>query len=154
MKLNPLARPGSPTLPFWKLTKVPTALLLGSLVVGCGDGRPTRVPVSGVVMVDGEPVPSGQVMFVPEGTRPSSSKIDSEGRFNLECFDGGDGAVLGTHRVQVFACEYTQKGANWYAPKKYADFRSSGLTHEVTETDDSVVIELTWEGEKRPKKKR
>lgn len=132
-----------------------TLLLLAiATSTGCWDGRPKRVPISGVVKVDGEIVPSGEVMFVPTGTRPSSGKIDADGRFTLQCFDGGDGAVLGTHRVQVFACEYTNKGAEWYAPKKYASFRTSGLTHEVTEADDDVVIELTWEGAKRPKKKR
>jgi hypothetical protein len=117
---------------------------------GCGDGRPKRVPVAGVVLIDGKPLPSGEIMFVPKGTRPSSSQIDSEGRFNLRCFDGADGAVLGTHRIQVFSCDRTATKATWHAPKSYTDFRTSGLTHEVTGSDDNVVINLTWGG-KSPK---
>lgn len=124
---------------------------LAVMALGCNDGRPKRVPISGVVLVDGQPVPGGELMFVPEGTRPSSSTIDPDGRFTLRCFDGDDGAVLGVHRIQVFACQYSDRGATWHAPQKYADFRTSGLTHEVTEADEEVVIELSWEGEKRPR---
>lgn len=126
-------------------------LCLLLLVVGCSDGRPTRVPVSGQVTIDGEPLTKGSVRFVPEGARPSAGALDAEGRFTLTCYDGEDGAVLGTHRVQVSASQIV--GAEkviWHAPTKYADFRSSGLTVEVSEPTDSVVIGLTWAGEKRP----
>jgi len=120
-------------------------------LLGCSDGRPTRVPVSGRVMIDGKPVIKGSVRFVPEGARPSAGTLDSQGRFKLTCYDGEDGAVLGKHRVQVSASEII--GAEkvvWHAPSKYADFRSSGLSVEVTEPTDSVLIKLTWAGQKRP----
>jgi hypothetical protein len=118
---------------------------------GCGDGRPTRVPVSGSVLIDGKPLTVGSVRFVPEGARPSAGNLDGEGRFKLTCYDGEDGAVLGTHRVQISASEIIGgEKVVWHAPRKYADFRSSGITVNVTEPTDSMVIELSWAGEQRP----
>lgn len=103
------------------------------------------------MLIDGEPVKGGSIRFVPTGARPSSSDIDSQGRFTLQCFEKNDGAVVGTHQVEVAAREVVGDSVEWYAPKKYSNSRSSGLTIEVTEPTDSVVIELTWDG-KKPKK--
>jgi hypothetical protein len=119
--------------------------------IGCSDGRPTRVPVSGKVLIDGKPLTVGSIRFVPEGARPSAGRLDREGHFTLTCFDGEDGAVLGTHRVQISASEIVgEEKVTWHAPRKYADFRSSGITVDVSEPTDSVVIELSWAGEQRP----
>lgn len=116
---------------------------------GCGDGRPTRVPVAGQVLIDGKPVAHGGIMFVPEGARPSGSQLDKEGRFVLECYDGKDGAVLGKHRIEIAASEpLSPTRIRWHAPKKYADFKSSELTEEITGPIDSLVINLTWAGGK------
>lgn len=118
-------------------------------VPGCGDGRPTRVPVSGKVLIDGKPLTEGIVQFVPNDARPAAGKLDSEGRFTLTSYDGDDGVVLGTHRVLIAAKEMIgESKAKWLAPPKYADLRSSGLSVEVTEPIDDLVIELSWEGGK------
>lgn len=130
-----------------------TALIL-LISAGCDD-RPKRVPVSGIVLVDGKPLTKGSVTFVPAGQRPSAAKVDADGKFTLQCYDGGDGTVLGTHRVQVSGSEILQGGkVKWHAPNKYSDFRRSGLTVEVTEPVDDLVIELTWDGENKPRKKK
>jgi hypothetical protein len=118
-------------------------------LMGCGDDRPSRVPISGQVLIDGQPLQFGYVKFVPAGGRPSISSLDKEGRFKLACFEDDDGAILGVHRVEVAAGE--QLGptkVRWHAPKKYADFRSSGLQQEITTTSESVVINLSWDGGK------
>jgi hypothetical protein len=116
---------------------------------GCSDGRPARVAVSGKVLIDGKPLTMGIVQFVPEGSRPSAGKLDSEGRFTLTCYDGDDGIVPGTHQVMVAAKEMiSESKARWLAPPKYADFRKSGLSFEITEPTDDLVIELTWDGGK------
>jgi hypothetical protein len=116
------------------------------IVAGCDDGRPTRVPIAGTVLVDGKPLTVGDVKFVPQGARPSSGKIDPSGRFRLTCYDGGDGAVLGMHRVQVSASEIKGDEVRWHAPIKYANFRTSGITFEVSEPAESLVIELKSDG--------
>ena len=120
---------------------------------GCSDGRPDRITVSGRVLIDGEPLKTGIVQFVPEGARPSGGKIGEDGSFTLTCYDSDDGIVPGTHRVAVIAKEMVSESkAKWHAPPKYSDFRKSGLSFEITEPTDDLTIELNWDGGKPPVK--
>ena len=120
-------------------------------VAGCRDGRPTRVSVSGFVLIDGQPLKRGVIKFVPAGGRPSVGNIEAGGRFTLTCYDGGDGAIPGTHRVQVSANRViSNTKIEWYAPTKYADFRTSELRVEITEPVDDLRIELSSGGQKLP----
>jgi hypothetical protein len=120
-------------------------------VAGCGDGRPERVPVSGVVLIDGQPLTRGNVKFVPVNGRPSVGKIGEDGQFQLTCYDGTDGAILGTHRVQVAASRViSDSKIEWFAPRSYADFRTSGLEVEVDKPRNDMKIELTWGERKGP----
>ena len=115
------------------------------------DGLPKRVPVAGTVTIDGEPLKLGNIKFVPDGARPSAGEIDENGRYVLTCYDGNDGAVPGTHRVQISANEIiSDSKIRWFAPKKYADFRRSGIEVEITEPIDDLAIELTWDGREGP----
>jgi hypothetical protein len=123
--------------------------IMGLALAGCGDDRPTRVKVSGQVLIDGQPLTFGHVRFVPKGARPSEGSLDENGRFTLTCYDGEDGAVPGVHRVEVAAGEpLSSTQMRWHAPKKYADFSTSGLEQEITGDTDSVVIELHGDGGK------
>jgi hypothetical protein len=127
-------------------------LLLFCLIVlaGC-DNRPTRVPVSGIVTVDGQPLSRGNIKFVPKDGRPSAGSIGPDGRFTLTCYDGNDGALLGTHRVQVAANRIiSDSQIEWFAPPKYADFRTSGIEVPITEPVEDLKIELSSEGRKLP----
>jgi hypothetical protein len=120
-------------------------------LAGCSDGRPTRVPVSGTVLIDGQPLTRGHVKFVPTNGRPSLGKIGEDGKFNLTCFDGSDGAILGTHRVQVSSNRIiSNTKIEWFAPSKYADFRTSGIEVVVVEPVEDLPIELTSDGRKMP----
>lgn len=120
-----------------------------AITLGCGDGRVSRVPVSGKVLIDGQPLTKGSVRFISPNSRASGGVLDSEGRFVLSCYENGDGAVLGTHQVEVVANErVTTTKMRWLAPKKYANMASSGLTQDITGPTDSVVINLSWEGGK------
>jgi len=115
-------------------------------VAGC-DGRPTRVPVSGKVLIDGQPLKLGAVVFVPEGGRSSFGSLDSDGHFALTCFTPNDGALLGKHRIQVVAREtINDTTARIHAPLKYGELQNSGLSEEITAPTDAVVIQLTWKG--------
>ena len=125
-------------------------LLLLVLLAGCDD-RPTRVPVSGIVTIDGQPLDRGNIKFVPQNGRPSAGKIGEDGRFTLTCYDGNDGVLLGTHRVQVAANRIiSDSKIEWFAPPKYADFRTSEISVEVTEPVDDLKIELAWGKRKGP----
>jgi hypothetical protein len=125
-------------------------MLLGAVFAfcnGCGPGTPKRVQVSGQVLIDGKPLPSGQIFFVPSGSRPSRAPIDSEGRFVLSSFGDKDGAAIGTHQIGVFGNEQLSGNkTKWHAPKKYCDYNTSGLQKEITGSTDNLVIELTWAG--------
>jgi hypothetical protein len=127
-------------------------LLLFVLVVtlaGCGDGRPKRLAVSGQVLIDGKPLTYGHIRFVPKGARPSGGRLDDQGRFTLSCYGENDGIVPGVHRVEVNASEpLTAKTVKWHAPKKYFRYTFSGLEQEITDSTDSLVINLTWDGGK------
>jgi len=85
-----------------------TTLVLTSLILtpGCSGGKSvTMAPVSGMVTVDGQPVTSGQVAFLPTGKDAekaglSAGTIDSSGKYTIST-DGKSGAPLGTYKVTV-----------------------------------------------------
>lgn len=123
------------------------AVLLLLACMGC-DNRPRRVPVAGQVLIDGQPLTTGFVRVIPEGARPATGAIGKDGRFRLTTFDGEDGCVLGTHRVEIIARQslgYTT--VKWLTPQKYQDASTSELTVTVEEPLEDWQIELSWNGE-------
>lgn len=119
------------------------------LASGCSDGRPARVPASGRVTIDGEPLQYGSVLFLPEQGRPAAGSLDKEGRFSLTCFEENDGIIPGKYRVQIKGTEPIGEDAQrWHAPMKYSRAAESGLEMEITEPTDSILFELTWDGGK------
>ena len=126
-------------------------LVVLATVAGCNRNH-ERVAVSGQVLIDGEPLKYGQVVFVPKGSRPSTADLDENGRFTLTSFDPNDGAALGVHRIAVFANEQLDATrTKWHAPRKYSFYNSSGLRQEITGPTDSLVINLTWKGDENGK---
>jgi hypothetical protein len=128
-------------------------VLSGALAacLGCGDGRPARVLISGIVLIDGQPLTRGNISFVPENGRPSAGKIGQDGKFTLTCYDGADGAILGKHRVQVAANRgISDHKIEWFAPRKYADFRTSEIEVEITKPVDDLKIDLKSDGKALP----
>jgi hypothetical protein len=125
-------------------------LLLGSVVLaGCNGSQFERVPVSGRVLIDGEPLKFGYVRFFPEGARASGGRLDEEGRFVLTSKQKGDGVILGTHSVAISAGEsISDTQVKWHAPKKYNSPKASGLVFTIDEPTDSLEILLTWDGGK------
>jgi hypothetical protein len=120
-------------------------LLLHAL--GCGDGRPKRVPVSGRVLIDGKPLEYGFIRVFPHGNRPASANISSDGRFTLTTFDERDGCVIGKHRVAVLPQKpINETTTKWFAPQKYTNPKTSGLEIEVTGPSDNLELHLTWQG--------
>ncbi|QDS86037.1 hypothetical protein EC9_01950 [Rosistilla ulvae] len=128
------------------------------LFVGCGGrksdrwtrDRPPVYPVSGQVLLDGEPLPQATVLFqpiAPEG-KPGSAVTDDQGRFEVQTFDPGDGLTEGTHRVAIKKIAMVDKAGNIVAevgepgsvteknfvPKQFSDFEKSGL--EITVSTD------------------
>lgn len=123
-------------------------LVIGlAVTIGCGDGRPTRVPIAGQVLIDGKPLTFGFIRFLPEGARGSAGALDKDGHFTLTCYEPNDGATVGTHRIEVSAKEeITATKFKWHAPQKYASYTTSGLTQEIKGPVDNLVINLSWDG--------
>lgn len=122
-------------------------ILVVCLVLVYSPGANTRtVRVTGRVLIDGKPLTHGTVRFIPLGAPASTGKIEDRGRFTLTCSDGSEGAVLGTHRVEVAATEtLNDMSIRWYAPEKYANFQTSGLVFEITGPTHDLLIELDHE---------
>jgi hypothetical protein len=116
------------------------------LVVGCGGKKtPPLTPVSGKVTVDGQPLTSGQVTFVPDVARPtedrqdnvqtaglSTGKIGSDGSYTI-ITNGKSGAPLGKYKVTVTPSMVPAPDAKGLPPtsfdrKKYSE---EGLKIEV-----------------------
>jgi len=83
------------------------SILLVATILCCScNPQPPLAKVSGVVLLDGEPLPGVVVEFLPDpdqkthGPR-SSATTDAAGRFKLICDDQREGAVIGFHRVLI-----------------------------------------------------
>lgn len=122
---------------------------------GCGQSADRRVPVSGIVRIDGQPLTTGTIRFVPESGRPASSAIMADGSFDLASDRVNQisepGVLVGTYQVQVSANRIIDdETIHWYAPAKYADFRTAGLDLTIDRPTDDLAIDLTWGDEKPP----
>ena len=121
---------------------------------GCSEPPPQLLPVSGTVLIDGEPLSGGTIRFVPEGGRPVSSTILENGSYQLGTSSVGsvggvDGVPPGKYRIAVSSSiilSEEEETIKWLAPSRYADFRTSGLEADLQAPDDNLFVELTWEG--------
>jgi hypothetical protein len=124
-------------------------LLALCMALGCGDGRAKRVPISGRVTIDGQPLVHGSVLFRPANGRSAGGALDSEGRYVLTCFEKGDGAIPGDYAVAISGAEQLGETAiRWHAPRKYAEVKTSQLKATVDGPRDDLNFDLKWDGGK------
>lgn len=128
------------------------AVLAAGLVaggLGCRQSGPTLAPVTGVVTVNGDPVPGVIVEFQPESPgSPSIGQTDSDGRYELRFSRKRWGALLGKHTVRV-NFDHDPDAGNppppFQIPAKYN--AQSELTAEVksggNEYDFALTIDLS-----------
>ena len=122
---------------------------------GCDERAPERVPIAGTVLIDGEPLTTGTIRFVPASGRPASSAILADGSFVLaaESVDRvtQPGVPPGEYRVQIASSVIVDdETIRWNVPQKYADFRTSGLVVNVAEPAEDLLIELSWSEDENP----
>ena len=123
-------------------------------LTGCGHKPklPPMAEVSGLVTLDGKPLPRGTVQFVPDtagGTSgpPATGNMDSTGHYELRTA-GVEGAVVGRHLVAAESREEVPSdGISWsptLIPETYNNPNTSGLKFEVKSGEDNVIdLELT-----------
>ena len=122
---------------------IQTGVAFAVLLSGCSTGKEEWVRVEGLVTVNGQPLPSGTIVFHPDASRGNTSKREPRGtigrgepgRYRLTT-DGRDGAPPGWYQVTVFALqpitrENSQRPPEWLADPKYADVGTSGLAVAV-----------------------
>jgi len=116
---------------------VAAARLMISGLSGCGEptySTPTVYPVKGQVLLpNGKPLTSGQVVLVSNQGMEFPGKVGSDGRFSIKC-GAGDGAPEGEYKVRIdpepqpVSAGRAQKGAaNLPFPAKYASETTSDL---------------------------
>ncbi len=130
--------------------------ILGLLAIGglgCGS-QGNIAPVTGTIPRDGSPLEGAAVSFQPiasEGEMTVSGmgsygKTDAQGRYSLKLIEtDGEGASVGTHRVQVSVAE--EKGGDALTtdkvPSRYRGFDSE-LTFDVpAEGTETANFDLT-----------
>lgn len=126
-----------------------------TLWAGCSSGdteRPLRVPATGKVLYQGQPVEGAHVTFAPQDqtTSPAFGTTDAQGTFTLSTFDVEDGAQPGTYAVTISKTVTEGDAAansaplntgtpppppktNDLLPAQYKTATTSGLSATVTE---------------------
>jgi hypothetical protein len=131
-------------------------LLVGIAAIGCGKPEPpARVPVSGIVTIDGKPVPSAVVTFYPSfegfgGEVIAEGVTDVGGRYSLTCplgpgadaptpEDAREQSVAGQQRMQAFLKSLTNRPIG----AKFGTLATSPLEVEVSAGGGSYDLQLT-----------
>lgn len=81
------------------LRLAPLSLLLVA-VLGCDPSYAVN-SVTGIVTMDGAPLPNARVTFTPPQGRPSTGVTDASGRYELRYIRDTMGAEVGRHSVAI-----------------------------------------------------
>lgn len=140
--------------------------LAAAALAGCGGGdedkwtaeRPKPAPAGGTVQYKGEPVEGATVVFVPQGHKQAATaQTDASGKFQLQTYKPGDGAVPGEYKVTVRKAEATAPPASEETnvndttapkqrsliPERYSNVQQTDLTASVKEgAENDFTLEL------------
>lgn len=137
-----------------------------STLLGCGrSDQFALAPVTGRVTVDGSPLAEGTILFRPESGRAGRAKIENGAIVHASTYGIDDGIVLGKHKVAIQPIPEVERAAKAAAtgqgtspsyvqnlsevraqaaqiPAKYQDVDQSGLTVEIKDDDNELLLEL------------
>jgi hypothetical protein len=73
-----------------------------AVLAGCGDSGPIRAPIQGKVIIGGQPLAKGRILFVPDAPNagPVASAAITAGEYKIP---KEEGPVAGKNRVEVEA---------------------------------------------------
>lgn len=134
-------------------------------LAGCGGSSPaavlpTTVPVGGVVLLDGKPLPRASVKFIPRGATKGVECYgitDDMGKYELMQMRGGTGAPPGEYMVVVNAFAKpdgtpvsmgpgdpppANVGAVESLPPRYSSYRESKLMAQVSASGGEFKFDL------------
>ena len=129
-----------------------SAVILLGMASGCGGGSEAPAslslnPVKGKVLLeDGKPLTSGNVVFVSSTTGISpNGRIGADGSFTLSSGVQGEGAPAGEYKVRIepdlgpgTSALKPKAGAKPPFPSSFADEDSSGLKVTVKSGDNTI----------------
>ena len=119
--------------------------------VGCGkemNTNPATYKVRGTVTYQNKPVAGASVLFNKlDKSRGAVGKTDDQGIYQLTTYALNDGALPGEYRVQIMKYEELPMNATEaqmynlknQLPVKYSDAKKSGLSANVSESDNNVI---------------
>ena len=120
---------------------------------GCGDAGPEIPPlgsVTGVVTLDGQPLPEVMVMFQPKaGGRSSMGKTDATGNYILNFNSETPGAIIGDHAVSIRTpMETPNPGQKEAIPSVYNT--KTLLLEKVSDGENTIDFDLKSKPSARP----
>jgi hypothetical protein len=136
------------------------AVLAALTLCGCKKSAPPIVPVTGIVMLDGQPLPKAEVRFYPQEEGLPSNYIgmavtDDNGRYTLMT-NGQSGGCAGVNkitiaegpppdnaRVQGAFEAYKQTLKNRPIPDRFGRLSAETLTITVAAGQSEYPIDLT-----------
>lgn len=101
------------------------------LTIGCGDGPPrdeSRTQVSGVVTLDGKPLPAGNLTFKSKNSpKATQISIKADGKYST------DRVPLGVNLVGIETESLRSGSPGLYTPipAKYTEYMTSGFEVEI-----------------------
>lgn len=85
-----------------RVCQIAGIVFVAAFDLGCGSGnRPEMGTVSGLVTLDGKPVPDAVVRFQPNSGRGSRAKTNADGYYSLGYVGSAEGALIGEHKVTI-----------------------------------------------------
>lgn len=139
------------------LTRHLAVLAIGiAAVSGCGKQEFQVAKVKGTVTCNGKPLSEGLVVYIPTGAaaatsdskkvntgRSASAMIQPDGSYELTTYKAGDGAIVGSHSVQVFAPAPVDDDAPLTDANRYA-CGNAPLEKSVEAKPNVIDLELTF----------
>lgn len=133
-----------------RLVVIGCVLVAGACFGGCSSAPqfPKCYPVTGKVLIDGQPAVRATVAFHPQSPQAdgksvgSSTFTDDNGEFKLTTFEAGDGAQPGEYAVTIVANFKVEGGQDVSVPDllqgRYADAKTTPLAVVVKEEPNVV----------------
>lgn len=119
------------------------------LAVGCSRSPYDMARVTGKVLLDGQPLSTGSVMFAPKSTgkslksgKAALGKLEADGSFVLSTYGNKDGAVVAEHAVTVLNTKPDSEAGRRMDAKRVL---VPGLLQVSAEGENDFTIELTSE---------
>ena len=125
-------------------------IVLVLVIAGCGPAGPDVQYVEGVVTLDGKPLDSATVTFVPvdKAGMSAAGKTDAEGHFRLNATQGkkyGKGTVVGDYVVTVTKLFWREKAVepDHITPLVYENSKDSPLRATIVKGRNTFEFALT-----------